>query len=99
MFWIVFLIFLKIEQKRRLLRAGPQTEFEKKRRLLLASEKPSIRKTTTTKNKIIVWLKDLAILGCKFEFYVKNCVYSRLEMSGDPKFDQKISKIRFHFCF
>ena len=30
----------------------------------------------------LTWLKDLDILGCKFEIHVKFHVYSRLEMSG-----------------
>ena len=42
-----------------------------------------------------VFLKDLAISDCRFEFYVKNCIYSQLETSGNPKFDQNISKISF----
>ena len=35
----------------------------------------------------IVWLKDLTISDCRFEFYVNNCIYSKLEMSGNLKFD------------
>ena len=39
-----------------------------------------------------LWLKELLIFDCRFEFYVKNCIYSHLEMSGNPKFGQKRTK-------
>ena len=32
-----------------------------------------------------LWAKDLHILDCKFGFYVKNCIYSRLETPGNGK--------------
>ena len=38
---------------------------------------------------------NLSILDLRFGFLVNNCVDSRLETSGNPIFDQTITKISF----
>ena len=44
---------------------------------------------------LVIFLRS--ILDLRFEFLVNNCVYSRLELSGNPQFGQKITKIIFVF--
>ena len=38
----------------------------------------------------LLWVKELVNSDCRFGFLVKNCIYSQLDMSRIPKFDQKI---------
>ena len=41
------------------------------------------------------FLQDVIILDLGFGFLVGNCVYSRLETSGNPKFGQNTTKFSF----
>ena len=38
-------------------------------------------------------LKDLVIFELRFGFLMKNCIYGRLETSGDPNLNQKVRKL------
>ena len=38
---------------------------------------------------ILVWVKDLVTIPCKFEFYRKDCMCWQVERSGNPDYDAK----------
>ena len=42
----------------------------------------------------LTWLKDLDKTECTIGFYVKNCIYSRMEMPGNGKLDRKTKKTK-----
>ena len=48
---------------------------------------------------LLVFLNDKTILDLGFGFLVKYYVYSRLEPSGNPKFDQQVAKFSFGRIF
>ena len=39
----------------------------------------------------LLWVKDLVNSDCRFGFYMKNCIYSQLDMSRILNFGQKIN--------
>ena len=51
------------------------------------------------KSSVEVFLQDLNVLDIIFGFLVRNCLYSRLETSGDPQFGQQITKSSFEQVF
>ena len=46
-----------------------------------------------------VYLQDLSMLDLGFGFFVKNCVYSRLETSTNPQCGQTITTFSFEQLF
>ena len=80
------------------LHSGTKTRLQKKKQQIIIRCRHIIRNLTIRNRdsrrllflNFLLWVKELASSDCKFGFYMKNCIYSQLDMSRTPKFGPKI---------